>query len=201
MKNILYDLRKDNKMTQDEIAKILNIDRSNYAKLESKNTSTISSDTLNKLATFYNVSVDYLLKNNKDYVEKTGFKIPVLGSIPAGIPVEAIEDIVDYEEISSSLAKTGEFFGLKVKGTSMQPRIMNNDVVIVRKQPTAESGDICVVMVNGYEATLKQIKLTENGITLIPFNTEFSEMNYTSEDMEKLPIRIIGKVVELRGKF
>ena len=83
----------------------------------------------------------------------------------------------------------------------MQPRIMNNDVVIVRKQPTAESGDICVVMVNGYEATLKQIKLTENGITLIPFNTEFSEMNYTSEDMEKLPIRIIGKVVELRAKF
>ena len=188
-------------MTQDEIAKILNIDRSNYAKLESKNTSTISSDTLNKLATFYKVSVDYLLKNNKDYVEKTGFKIPVLGSIPAGIPVEAVEDIVDYEEISSSLAKTGEFFGLKVKGTSMQPRIMNNDVVIIRKQPTAESGDVCVVMVNGYEATLKQIKLTENGITLIPFNTEFSEMNYTNEDIEKLPIRIIGKVVELRGKF
>ena len=201
MKNILYDLRKDNNMTQDEIAKILNIDRSNYAKLESKNTSTISSDTLNKLATFYKVSVDYLLKNNKDYVEKTGFKIPVLGSIPAGIPVEAVEDIVDYEEISSSLAKTGEFFGLKVKGTSMQPRIMNNDVVIIRKQPTAESGDVCVVMVNGYEATLKQIKLTENGITLIPFNTEFSEMNYTNEDIEKLPIRIIGKVVELRGKF
>ena len=201
MKNVLYDLRKDNNMTQDDVAKILNIDRSTYAKLESKNTSTISSDTLHKLATFYNVSVDYLLKNNKDYVEKTGFKIPVLGSIPAGIPVEAIEDVVDYEEISSSLAKSGEFFGLKVKGTSMQPRIMNNDVVIVRKQPTAESGDVCVVMVNGYEATLKQIKLTENGITLIPYNTEFSEMNYTNEDIEKLPIRIIGKVVELRGKF
>jgi len=201
MKNVLYDLRKDKNMTQDDVAKILNIDRSTYAKLESKNTSTISSDTLHKLATFYNVSVDYLLKNNKDYVEKTGFKIPVLGSIPAGIPVEAIEDIVDYEEISSSLAKTGEFFGLKVKGTSMQPRIMNNDVVIVRKQPTAESGDVCVVMVNGYEATLKEIKITENGITLIPYNTEFSQMVYTNEDIEKMPIRIVGKVVELRAKF
>ena len=201
MKNVLYDLRKDKNMTQDDVAKILNIDRSTYAKLESKNTSTISSDTLHKLATFYNVSVDYLLKNNKDYVEKTGFKIPVLGSIPAGIPVEAIEDIVDYEEISSSLAKTGEFFGLKVKGTSMQPRIMNNDVVIVRKQPTAESGDVCVVMVNGYEATLREIKITENGITLIPYNTEFSQMVYTNEDIEKMPIRIVGKVVELRAKF
>ena len=201
MKNVLYDLRKDNNMTQDDVAKILNIDRSTYAKLESKNTSTISSDTLHKLANFYNVSVDYLLKNNKDYVEKTGFKIPVLGSIPAGIPVEAIEDIVDYEEISSSLAKTGEFFGLKVKGTSMQPRIMNNDIVIVRKQPTAESGDVCVVMVNGYEATLKEIKITENGITLIPYNTEFSQMVYTNEDIEKMPIRIVGKVVELRAKF
>lgn len=201
MKNILYDLRKDKLMTQDKIAKYLNIDRTTYAKLESKKTSTISSETLNKLASFYDVSVDYLLKNNKDYIEKTGFKVPVLGSIPAGIPVEAIEDIVDYEEISSSLARTGEFFGLKVKGTSMQPRIMNNDVVIVRKQPTAESGDVCVVMVNGYEATLKEIKYTEDGIKLIPYNTEFSEMIYTKEDIEKLPIKIIGKVVELRGKF
>ena len=78
---------------------------------------------------------------------------------------------------------------------------MNNDVVIVRKQPTAQSGDICVVMVNGYEATLKEVKITEDGITLIPYNTEFSQMVYTKEDIEKMPIRIVGKVVELRAKL
>lgn len=201
MKNILYDLRKECHYTQEEVALKLNLTRTNYAKLECKKTSTISSETLNKVAELYNVSVDYLLKNNKEYKEKAGVKIPVLGSIPAGIPVEAVEDIIDYEEIPSSMLSTGEYFGLKVKGTSMQPRIMNGDVVIVRKQESAENGDICVFMVNGYEATLKTIKKTEDGIFLIPYNTEFRELFYSNEDIETLPVRIIGKVVELRAKF
>jgi len=201
MKNILYDLRKECHYTQEEVALKLNLTRTNYAKLECKKTSTISSETLNKVAELYNVSVDYLLKNNKEYKEKAGVKIPVLGSIPAGIPVEAVEDIIDYEEIPSSMLSTGEYFGLKVKGTSMQPRIMNGDVVIVRKQESAENGDICVFMVNGYEATLKTIKKTEDGIFLIPYNTEFRELFYSNEDIETLPVRIIGKVIELRAKF
>jgi len=201
MKKILYDLRKECHYTQEEVALKLNLTRTNYAKLECKKTSTISSETLNKVAELYNVSVDYLLKNNKEYKEKAGVKIPVLGSIPAGIPVEAVEDIIDYEEIPSSMLSTGEYFGLKVKGTSMQPRIMNGDVVIVRKQESAENGDICVFMVNGYEATLKTIKKTEDGIFLIPYNTEFRELFYSNEDIETLPVRIIGKVIELRAKF
>ena len=201
MKNILYDLRKGKGMTQEEISKLLNLDRANYSRLESKKTSSISLETLNKVSNIYNVSIDYLLKNNKDYPAKTGFKIPVLGSIPAGIPIEAIEDVIDYEEISESYASSGEYFGLKVKGTSMQPRIMNGDVVIVRRQDSAETGDVCVVMVNGYEATLKAIKRTEDGITLIPYNTQFKEMFYSNQDIEELPVRVVGKVVELRGKF
>ena len=201
MKNILYDLRKENHFTQEEVANKLNLTRTNYAKLECKKTTTISPETLNKIAEVYNVSVDYLLKNNKEYSAKTGVKIPVLGSIPAGIPVETVEDIIDYEEIPSSMLSSGEYFGLKVKGTSMQPRIMNGDVVIVRKQESAESGDICVIMVNGYEATLKTIKKTEDGVYLIPYNTEFRELFYSNEDIETLPVRIVGKVVELRAKF
>ena len=83
----------------------------------------------------------------------------------------------------------------------MQPRIMNGDVVIVRRQDSAETGDVCVVMVNGYEATLKAIKRTEDGITLIPYNTQFKEMFYSNQDIEELPVRVVGKVIELRGKF
>ena len=176
MKNILFDLRKNKGLTQSEVAKMLNLERSNYATLESKSTSSISAKVLNNLSIIYGVSVDYLLKNDKDYPTKTNFKIPVLGSIPAGIPIEAVEDIIDYEEISPTLLSSGEYFGLKVKGTSMQPRIMNGDVVIVRRQDNAESGEICVVMVNGYEATLKAIRKSQDGITLIPFNKEFKEI-------------------------
>ena len=83
----------------------------------------------------------------------------------------------------------------------MSPRILNGDVVIVRKQDDCESGDICVVMVNGFDATLKQVKKDFNGITLVPFNQEYKPMFYSNKDIAELPVRILGKVIELRGKF
>lgn len=75
----------------------------------------------------------------------------------AGIPIEAIEDVIDYEEISEELAHTGDFFALKIKGDSMEPRICNGDVVIVRKQNYAESGDLVIVLVNGDSANLQKV--------------------------------------------
>lgn len=130
-----------------------------------------------------------------------GIKIPVLGVIPAGLPIEAIEDIIDYEEVTEEMAKTGELFALKIKGDSMTPRICHNDVVIVKKQNDCDSGDIAVVIINGENATVKQIKKDANGITLIPFNTNYQPTNYTNQEIKKIPITIIGKVIELRGKF
>ena len=201
MRNILYDLRKAKGLTQEKLSKLLNVDRAYYSHMENKNMSSISTDTLCKLSLIYDVSMDYLLKNDISYPTKVGIRVPVLGSIPAGIPVEAVEDIIDFEEIPLKLASSGEIFALKVKGTSMQPRIHNGDIVLVRRQNTAENGDVCVVMVNGYEATLKEIRKSEDGITLIPHNTAFKEMFYSNKDIEELPINIIGKVVELRAKF
>ena len=78
---------------------------------------------------------------------------------------------------------------------------MNGDVVIVRKQNDAESGDVCVIMVNGNDATLKAIKKDASGISLVPYNSNYSPMFYSNEQIASLPVRIIGKVVELRGKF
>jgi repressor LexA len=130
-----------------------------------------------------------------------GVRIPVYGAVAAGIPIEAIEDIVDYEEIDQELAATGEFFGLRIKGSSMEPRICEGDVVIVRRQADADTGDVAIVIVNGYNATVKRIKKETTGITLIPFNPAYEVRYYSAEDVERLPVRIIGKVVELRGKF
>ena len=127
----------------------------------------------------------------------------MLGSIPAGVPIEAIQDVLDYEEISQEMANTGEFFGLRVNGDSMSPVIQDGDTVIIRKQSSADNGKICVVMVNGYDATLKEIKREENGIWVLPKNPncEFKPTFYTNNDIENLPIRILGVVVELRRSF
>ena len=161
--------------------------------------STPKADKLKKVADYFNVSMEYLMDGN---IEKPkGVKIPVLGDVAAGIPIEAIEDIIDYEEIDEELASKGEFFGLRIKGNSMSPRIQSGDVVIVRVQSDAESGDIVIAKVNGDDACCKKLLKHNDGITLLSFNPDYEPLSFNKNDVISLPVNIIGKVVELRGKF
>lgn len=128
--------------------------------------------------------------------------IKVLGRVAAGIPLEAVEDIIDTEEISNEMSRSGEFFGLQIHGDSMEPRIYDGDVVIVRKQDDAESGDIVIAMVNGNDATCKRLIKYSNGISLVSLNSaKYEPMMFTPDEVIQKPVRIIGKVVELRGKL
>lgn len=196
----LKGLRSQRKETQAEVARILGIDRTTYAKYES-GTSEPSFEMLQKLARHFSVSVSFLMGADENLTAPKGVKIPVYRAVAAGIPIEAIEDIVDYEEIEPEMAATGTFFGLRIKGQSMEPRICEGDVVIVRKQDVADTGDVAIVMVNGYDATCKRIKKEAHGLTLIPNNPVYETTYYSAEEVTSLPVRIIGKVVELRGKF
>lgn len=132
---------------------------------------------------------------------KKGVTINVLGRVAAGIPIEAVEDIIDTEEISEDMAATGEFFGLRIHGDSMEPRMTEGDVVIVRKQENAESGEIVIAMVNGCDATCKRLKKYADGIMLLSNNPKYEPMVFSKEEIETKPVRIIGRVVELRAKF
>ena len=192
-------LRKKAAMTQAEIATRIGVDRSTYAKYENGQ-SEPNFEMTQKLASLFGVTVDFLI-GNPPAEGTSGIWVPVLGDVAAGVPIEAVENIVDYEEIDQALAATGDFFGLRIKGTSMAPRILEGDVVIVRKQDDAETGDIAVVLVNGDSATVKKIKKMPDGIQLIPTNPAYDPMYYTAAEVESLPVRIIGRVVELRGKF
>lgn len=131
----------------------------------------------------------------------TAYTINVLGRVAAGIPINAIEEIIDTEEITEEMAKTGEFFGLRISGHSMEPRICDGDTVIVRQQSDVEDGDIAIVLVNGSDGTCKRIKRYQDSLALLPLNPTYEPMIYTKEQVADLPVKIIGKVVELRGKF
>lgn len=133
--------------------------------------------------------------------KRKGYIINVLGHVAAGIPIDAIEDIVDTEEISEKLGKTGTFFGLVIKGDSMTPGICDGDTVIVRQQDDAESGDIVIATVNGDEATCKRLRKYREGIELISNNPIYKPFEFTNEEIQTKPVKIIGKVVELRRKF
>jgi len=197
--DILLNLRKNKGVTQKDISDYLGISRQAYANYEAGNRAP-DFQTLKKLSAYFSVSADYLL-GNETIANKSGVRIPVYGSVAAGIPIEAITDIEDYEEITEDMARTGEFAALKIKGRSMEPRFTEGDVVIVRLQNTIESGDIAVVIVNGDEATCKKIKKTPEGVMLISTNPDYEPMFFSNKEIEEKPVRIWGKVVELRAKF
>lgn len=161
---------------------------------------------LKELAELFNVDMDDL--TNKDLEmppinspSQSGVKIKVLGRVAAGIPIEAVTDIIDTEEITEELARTGEFFGLQIKGDSMEPRMIEGDVVIVRQQDDADNGDIVIAMVNGDEATCKKLIKHEEGISLVSLNSKYPPMFFSKLEVQTKPVKVIGKVVELRGKF
>lgn len=201
----LRDLRiQHGYKSQSDLAKVLFVNQTAVSQWE-RGVTVPSPQLLLRLSSLYGVTTDYLLGKDDPTVDvnnkSNGLKIPVLGDVAAGIPIEAVEDIVDYEEIDAVTASTGEFFGLRLKGASMEPRMREGDVVIVRKQSDAETGDTVVVLINGNSATVKRMKKSETGITLIPNNPAYDPMYFSNDDIQSLPVRVIGKVVELRAKF
>lgn len=131
---------------------------------------------------------------------KKAVRVPVLGRVAAGIPISAIEDIIDYEEISEKMAHTGTFFALKIKGNSMEPKIENGSIVIVRQQEDVESGSIVIALVNGDDAVCKKLIKSKNGLSLVSLNPAYDPMIFTNSEVDSLPVKIIGKVVEIRTK-
>lgn len=200
-KNILYYMDKHQK-NRNEMCEALGVKYTTFTDWV-KGNSYPRIDKIELMANYFGISKSDLVEehpaNNRS--QNKGVSINVLGRVAAGIPIEAITDIIDTEEISEELAKTGEFFGLKIKGDSMEPRIYENDVVIVRQQDDAESGDVVIATINGDEATCKRLRKYRDGIELISNNPSYEPMFFANEEIINKPIRIIGKVVELRGKF
>lgn len=197
----LRKYRQDANLSQKALAGRLYVSQQAVGQWEADKT-TPNPETVLKIAKILGITTDQLLGDTATPASTGGTWIPVLGDVAAGIPIEAVENIVDYEEIDSSMASTGEFFGLRIKGSSMEPRIRDGDVVIVRRQEDAETSDTAVILVNGDSATVKRIKKDPDGsLWLLPNNPAYDPQHYSPAEIATIPVRIIGKVVELRGKF
>jgi repressor LexA len=157
-------------------------------------------DKVQILADYFHILKSDLIEDKSESKIKPT-TIPVLGSVPAGVPIEAIQDIIDYEEIDAATAAKGEYFALQVKGSSMEPRICEGDIVIVRKQDDVESGEIAIVMVNGDNATIKRLLKYEDGIRLMPTNPAYEPLYFTNDEILEKPVKVIGKVIENRQKY
>ena len=199
--NITYYMNKHQK-TRNEMCEALGVKYTTFTDWV-KGNSYPRIDRIELMANYFGISkADLVEKRDSSPREnKKGLTVNVLGRVAAGIPIEAITDIVDQEEISEDLAKTGEFFGLRIQGNSMEPDIHNGDTVIVKKQDDAESNEIVIALINGNDGVCKRLKKYAESIALVSINPDYEPMYFNQDEIDNTPVRIIGKVVELRRKL
>ena len=197
-------------LTVDDLAKKLGKNRATVYRYESDEIENFPTSVLEPLAKVLKTSPAYLMgwvdaaedsACSFSNPQKLSTVINVYGRVAAGIPLEMIEDVIDTEEIPEDMAKTGSFFGLQIHGDSMEPKISDGDIVIVRQQNDAETGDTVIATVNGTDATCKRLKKYRDGIELISTNPSYEPMFFSNQEIKAKPVRIIGRVVELRAKF
>lgn len=126
-------------------------------------------------------------------------KIPVLGKVKAGYDYLAQENIIGYESIDN-VSDPENYYALQISGDSMEPLFSDGDIAIIHKQDDFESGNTCIVLVNGDEATVKKVVRMDDGIDLIAMNPYYPVRHFTKNEMNEIPVKIIGKVVEARKR-
>ena len=162
-------------------------------------------DKIEMMANFFGISKADLVEPYAPPAPSihAGYKIPVLGNVAAGTPINAVEEILGYQYLEDTYKDDGcSYFALHIQGRSMEPTIMDGDTVIVRQQSSVDNGEIAIVLVDGEDATAKEIKESADGITLIGHNTTvYTPHFYSVQEIHDLPIQIIGRVIEVRRKL
>lgn len=191
-------------LSQEEVAEELETSAVNISRYENGERKT-NQDILFKLSQLFGVSINDFFPpvDNAKFIDliSNTIKIPVLGFIKAGVPIEAQEDIIDYVDIPAVWTKGGkDFYALKISGDSMTPKYNEGDIVIFEQTKDYEAGKNkdCAVMVNCTECTFKKVFIDEQGITLQPYNMNYEPMRFTKEQAINLPITIVGIAKEKR---
>ena len=200
MPNRIEELRKLKGINQKELGENIGVAQTTISTWE-RGTRQPDHECLLLLADYFGVSVDYVLGREDAFDSDDIYRVPVLGRVAAGLPLYATQDIIDWEELPKSWQRKGDYFCLQIKGNSMEPRMCEGDIVVIRQQDTCESGQTAIVMVNGDEATCKRVVFHDNGLSLLSNNPMYPPQFYTSTEVESLPVRIIGVVAELRAKI
>lgn len=161
-------------------------------------------DKIQLLANYFNIKKSDLVER-KEKTDKFGnpvVSIPILGTVKAGYDYLAQENWTGTIDVETSLVGDGkDFIALKIKGNSMSPVLIEDDIVIIHKQNDFETGDIVVAIVNGDEATIKKGKKNENSILLQPFNPSYEPLIFTYDEIKTIPVNIVGIVKQLKREF
>lgn len=212
-KNLKF-IRENKGISKNKLGEMVGVNQSTIGRWETDEIKP-SIDNVEEVAKALRIPLpDLLIKDlqfdNAEPVEVLSdtIQIPVLGTIKAGIAIEAQQDILEYIDIPKEWTTGGKnYYGLKISGDSMFPKYNENDIVIFEQvvDYTIANNKDCAVMVNGFDATFKYVNISENGITLIPLNINNSDKYqptfYNTEQINSLPVRIIGIAREKRTRL
>lgn len=207
-------LRNIRNISQQNLADKIGVDRSTISRIENGEIETTIDNAI-KIADVLNVSLNDLVSKDLRFdnaeiinISDDIIKIPVYGIIKAGTPIEAQQDILEYVDIPKDWTKGGKtYYGLKISGDSMFPKYQTDDIVIFEQTNDMGivNGKDCAVMVNGYDATFKNVRINPSGIQLIPLNMNntdgYEPTFYNSEQIQNLPVKIIGIAKEKRTRL
>lgn len=175
---------------------------------------SVTTDVAVEIANAMNISIEKLLSKineNQEFtinsstktiplLELHQIKIPILGTVKAGYNYLVDENIIGHIYLDYMPTDIDNYYALQITGNSMEPLFDDGDIAIVHRQDDFESGNTCIVLINGDEATVKKVVRMENGIDLIAMNPYYPVRHFTKKEMEQIPVQIIGKVVEARKR-
>lgn len=218
---VIHDLRLAKGMTLEEVGNIVGVGKSTVRKWETGMIANMKRDKISKLARALGISSSVLMEwDDKEKVPPKdpeprdpnkrpacfdvfvdAYAIPLLGRVAAGCPLYDEGNIIGKVYVSPDLHDADELYALTVKGDSMIPRIHDGDVLIVKHQDDADSGQLVVVQINGNEGVVKKLQKYRDGIALVSLNPAYEPMHFSNDEIESLPVRVVGKVLEVRSKI
>ncbi|HEY9574122.1 MAG TPA: XRE family transcriptional regulator [Lachnospiraceae bacterium] len=209
----LKTLRTEHHLSQDELSKILGVSKQAISQYER---GLRFPKDYEQIADYFNVDLDYLLGRSDVYTkliygnayahlngvypfEPGKYRIPIVATVAAGQPIYAEDNIDGYIDYDKD--PQGHVFACRIKGDSMTPKISDGDIIVVDQESSWENNDIVVVTINEHDAVCKRIRKYAEGIQLISLNPSYEPMTFTQHEVDSLPIKIVGRVMEARSKF
>lgn len=207
LKDILRNRRLELGLTMKQVADSVGVSEGTISKWESGNINSMRLDKAFAISKILSIDPRLLMGQDENQFESElsdrpdSVWVPIIGRVAAGFRKVMNEEILGFEPVDYDLAESGRFFALRIAGDSMEPEIKKGSTAIVRCQQDADSGDVCIVAINGDEATCKRIQKTDGGIMLVSTNPAYPPRYFSAKDMKEEPITIIGRVMEIRTRF
>ena len=207
LKDIIRNRRLELGLTMKQVADAVGVSEGTISKWESGNIGSMRLDKGLAISRVLSIDPRTLMGQSEEEYEAElderpeSVWVPVIGRVAAGFRKIMNEEILGFEPVDYDLAESGRFFALRIAGDSMEPEIKKGSTAIVRCQQDADSGDVCVVAINGDEATCKRIQKTDNGIMLVSTNPAYPPRYFSAKEIKDEPVTILGRVMEVRTKF